>query len=274
MRASLAVALVPLATGLGAPAWPDAEQVGQLAEAMQLPGIIHIMQLEGVEYGNSVASQLFPEAPRGEWEKRVAAIYDEDEMRQTVLANLTDELEGEDIGAMIDFFTSEPGITIAGLEVEARGALLQDDVEEMAREAAAIAMADETARQQQLERFVAANDLIEANVQGGLNGSLNFMLGLADGGGFPTMSEGEILQQVWESEPQIRQSTREWTYSFLTLAYEPLDDAALDAYIAFSETDPGQALNDGLFAAFDEMYNDMSRELGQAAARFVVGQQL
>ena len=51
----------------------------------------------------------------------------------------------------------------------------------------------------------------------------------------------------------IRQNTTEWVYSFLLLAYEPLEDADLETYIAFSETGAGQDLNAAMFAAFDGM---------------------
>ncbi|NDV01068.1 DUF2059 domain-containing protein [Pseudoroseicyclus tamaricis] len=272
MRAIAVLSLAALPVAL--PAVADEAEVQALVEAMKLPGIIEVMQQEGTAYGASVGETLFPDIASGVWADAVGDIYDLEDMQQTAVANLADALEGEDVGAMLGFFTSEPGATIAELERSAREAMLEEDVEQMAREAAAIAMADETGRHQQLERFVQANDLIEGNVQGGLNGSLNFMLGLASGGGVPTMSEGDILAQVWSQEPEIRRSTRDWTYSFLTLAYEPLEDGELDAYIAFSETEPGQALNDALFSAFDAMYNDLNRELGQAAARYVVGMQL
>ncbi|WP_373352797.1 hypothetical protein [Pseudoroseicyclus sp. CXY001] len=273
MRHLLAAPLIPLALA-AAPAEAAPEEVAALAEAMQLPGIVAIMQEEGMDYGLSIAEQLFPDAPLADWQQAVEAIYDAEEMTDILLANLGEVLEGEDIAAMTAFFEAEPGATIAGLEHSARAALRDEDVEQMAREAAAIAMADETPRHSQLTRFIEVNDLIEANVASGLNDSLNFMLGLSEGGGLPGMAEGDIFARVWSQEPEIRQNTQEWTYSFLTLAYEPLPDADLEAYIAFSETEPGQALNDGLFEAFDEMYNDMSRALGRAAARYMVGQQL
>jgi hypothetical protein len=61
---------------------------------------------------------------------------------------------------------------------------------------------------------------------------------------------------------------------YLAMAYQPLSDADLEAYIAFSRTPEGQVLNRALFAAFDALFNALSRDLGLAAARLMAGQDL
>jgi len=58
------------------------------------------------------------------------------------------------------------------------------------------------------------------------------------------------------------------------MAYQPLDDDAMDAYIAFSETPSGRALNAALFEGFERMYRDISFGLGLAAARSMGGSDL
>ena len=52
---------------------------------------------------------------------------------------------------------------------------------------------------------------------------------------------------------------------------EAMSDAEFDAYIAFSETEAGQALNRALLEGFDVMYEGVSVELGRAAASRIVG---
>ena len=44
--------------------------------------------------------------------------------------------------------------------------------------------------------------------------------------------------------------------------------------IAFSESDPGRALNRALFAAFDARFVEISRALGLAAARYMTTSEL
>jgi len=176
---------------------------------------------------------------------------------------------------MLAFFTSEPGRTIVSLEVSAREALLDDAVEEAAKEAASIALADDAPRMALIQEYAEVNSLVETNVVGALNANYAFFSGLMEGGSFPqSMSEDEILADVWSQEPDIRANTTEWINSFLFMAYQPLSDDDLQAYIAFSQSEAGQEVNEALFAAFDAMFIDISRNLGRASARFMTRQEL
>ncbi|NNE89816.1 MAG: hypothetical protein HKN27_17245, partial [Silicimonas sp.] len=120
------------------------------------------------------------------------------------------------------------------------------------------------------EAFVEANNLIDLNVSGALNANLSFYNGLAAGGGFD-LPQDEILADVWESADAIREDTNEWIFGYLTLAYDPISDAALADYIALSETPSGKAMNRALFAAFDDLFRGISYDLGKAASRFTQG---
>jgi hypothetical protein len=130
-------------------------------------------------------------------------------------------------------------------------------------------------RMAMLERFIEVNDLVESNVSGALNSSYAYYRGMIDGGAFEgEMGEGDVLADVWSQEADVRADTEEWVYSFLALAYQPLPDAELSAYTAFSATPAGQDLNRAIFVAFDKMFVDISHALGLATARYMVGQEL
>jgi hypothetical protein len=58
------------------------------------------------------------------------------------------------------------------------------------------------------------------------------------------------------------------------VAYEPLTDDELDAYIAMSESSVGRVLNRALFAGFNAMYDKLSYALGLAAAQQMQQQDL
>lgn len=258
----------------GAQAQEGAERLA-LYDALGLPAMFEIMQEEGVAYGEQIEIDLFPERGGSDWEALVARIYDRDVMQSDVYNVLEEQLSEADIEAMLDFFTSDLGETIIGYEVAARRALLDDEIEAASEEAAALAIADETPRYLQVRNYVEANDLIETNIVGSMNSSYAFYMGLLDGGAFGQgLTEDQILSDVWSQEPDIRQSTTEWVYSFLLLAYQPLSDADLDAYIAFSRSDAGQDLNAALFVAFDGMFERISRQLGLGATRFMNGAEL
>ncbi len=253
----------------------NADKVEDLFAALGLPEMMQIMREEGVVYGAEIGGDLFGDRGTVDWTNTVSQIYDVDAMRSEVLTELTAELADDDVDAMLAFFTGEPGKTIISLELSARRALLDDAVEEAAKEVATEAMLDNTDRYQQVQTFVEVNDLVETNVVGAMNSNYAFYTGLMDGGAMPQeLTEEQVLQDVWSQEPEIRVNTTEWVYSFLMLAYQPLTDNDLDAYIAFSETEAGQDLNDAMFAAFDGMFEDISRALGLGSAQFMTGQDI
>jgi hypothetical protein len=251
------------------------DQIDALFDALALPETLHIMREEGLDYGDTLATDMLPGGASPEWAAAVSQIYDTEMMYEEVRGALGEALDGADVDAMLAFFTSEPGRTIINLEVSARRAMLDDAVEQASKEYAALAATDATPRYAMVTEFIAINDLIDGNVVGALNSSYAFYVGLIDGGAMPAGVTAETaLQDVWAQEADIRSATTEWAYSFLLLAYQPLSDADLQTYIAFSETEAGQELADALFIAFNGMFDDLSRALGLAASRFMVSREL
>jgi hypothetical protein len=237
-------------------------QVQELYAALRLPEILEVMREEGISYGAKIGDDLFPVAIDPDWSAQVEMIYDIAGMRAQSEAAFAKELEGADIPAMLAFFTTEPGQSFS-------------TVEAASKEAAAVAMADNTPRYQLILRFAAANDLIETNVVGALNSNYAFYQGLQQGGAAQSgLTDDEILANVWDQESEIRRTTTEWVMSFLMMAYQPLSDADLETYIAFSETPAGADLNRAVFNAFDQMFIDISRSLGVASAKYMIGDTL
>jgi hypothetical protein len=259
----------------GALAQASASRVAGLVEAMGLPEVMAIMREEGIRYGATIEEQMFPLGGGSGWRATVEDIYRVEDMTEVLTAQLEADLTDDSIGVMQDFFASETGRRIVSLEVSARRALLDEAVEEQSRAAAEDMRLEGGPRVALVEQFAEVNQLVEQNVVGALNANLAFYQGLDAGGAFPGgMSEAEILADVWGQEPEVRADTETWVYSYLLLAYAPLQDAELEAYVAFSGTDEGQALNRALFAAFDTMFVEISRDLGRAAARFMAGEPL
>lgn len=279
LNATRAAILTPLAVLLCISAAQaqaiDPKQGAALFDALGLPEMIAIMREEGLDYGDQIASDMLSADTNKAWDAKVSKIYDVNRMRSGVAAALDAALDGADVKAMLDFFTSDTGQEIIALEVSARRALLDDAIDTAAKDSAAIALADDTARAQLVEDFVATNDLIDTNVIGAMNANYAFYAGLQDGGAFDrSLTEDQILADVYDQEPEIRRNTGEWVYAFLMLAYQPLADDDLQAYIAFSETKPGQDLNTAMFTAFDKMFVAISRDLGRASAEYMVGQDI
>lgn len=253
----------------------DPAKGAALFDALGLPEMIEIMREEGLDYGEEIATDLLSERTNAAWGAKVSDIYDVGRMRTGVAAALDAGLADADVDAMLDFFTSEPGTDIIALEVSARRALLDDAVDTAAKENAAILLADQTPRASMVQEFVTINNLIDTNVIGAMNANFAFYSGLQDGGAFDRdLTEDQILTDVYNQEADIRRNTGEWVYAFLLLAYQPLSDEDLQAYISFSRTKPGQDLNTAMFTAFDQMFVTISRELGRASAEYMAGQDI
>lgn len=255
----------------------DAARVAALTDTMMIADIMGVMREEGLDYGKTLAAEMFPGQATAQWETVVSLIYDPQTMRERFDAGLTKALSGAgaEIDAIEAFFGSEQGQTVLRLEIEARRALLDDDVEDAAKLSWEEVQAEGGPRVDRLNRFVEANDLIESNVMGALNANLAFYRGLSESGGFPQeMTEDQMLSDVWSQEADVRSETTDWLFPFLSLAYQPLSDEDLDAYIAFSEGPAGQTLNAALFAAYDAVFTQISQDLGRAAARQMLGEDI
>ena len=58
------------------------------------------------------------------------------------------------------------------------------------------------------------------------------------------------------------------------MAYGPLSDSEMQAYLDFSETEAGQALNGALFDGFDAMYREIYFALGLSVAEALQSSEL
>jgi hypothetical protein len=258
------------------PAWADRNtDLEVLYEALGLVEVVDIMRQEGVGYGADMEEQMFPGRGGPGWAATVEQIYDREMMSKTVMAALDKGIDDEALGLLLDFFTSERGKQIIGFEVSARRAMMDEDIEEAAEDRMREMRDAGGPRIEAIERFITANDLVESNIMGAMNSNYAFYQGLLDGDAFGgAMTESDILNDVWSQEPEIRSETETWVWSFLAMAYQPLEDDDLEAYISLSETKAGRDLNRALFNGFDRMYVAISRGLGSAAARFMAGQDI
>jgi hypothetical protein len=255
-----------------------AKPVLRLSKTLQIGAILEVMREEGLDYGTTLEPDLFPGKGGAGWMAQVSRIYDVAAMQAQFDAALVAALAAEDaaaLDAMEGFFGSDRGQRILMLEIEARRALLDEATEEAAKVNLEEMDAEGDPRLALIRKFAEINDLVEMNVAGALNANLAFFKGMAEGGAFEgEMTEDQMLSNVWSQEPDIRGETEVWLYPYLALAYQPLSDDDMDAYLAFSELDAGKALNAAVFAAFDDLFTAISADLGRAAARQMQGEDI
>ncbi len=248
------------------------ETLDQLWSALEITSSLAIMREEGQDLSEDIARDYLSERVGQGWQAAVSRIYDDAAMNQIMRQGMAADLAGADPVPIIAFFESPLGQRIIRLEMSARRAFMDPDTEEAAHEFVRGAGAGEK-RTQKIDEFIEVNDLIAFNVSGAMNTNYAFYSGLSQAELF-AMSEQEILDQVWSNVDETRIETEEWLRAYLTMAYQPLSDADMDAYIAFSRTDGGKRVNRALFAGFQVMYSQIYRALGLAVARQLSAEEL
>lgn len=257
---------------------PDAAEVSvdAVAGALRLDDLFQVLREEGVAHGEELQASMFPSGGGADWTAEVADIYDADRLQSAFTAALAAELGGDPTvtEAVVRFFGSDLGKRIVGLEIDARRAFLDTASEEAARVAADDAAAARDPKLDLIRRMIEAGDLLEMNVAGSLSGSLAFMTGMADSGVYGAIPQDQLLSDVWGQEDQVRADTSTWLNAYLGLAYHPLTEAELQSYVEFWESPAGQRLNAALFSAFDQVFRQVSLDLGRAAGRAMQGRDI
>lgn len=271
MKRGLAAMAIALACAGGSAAQDAA--VADLSEALRLSDTVAIMREEGLAYGRDLGTEMLPEGDSDGWQAVVARIHDAEKMQALVEAGFAAALQEQDVEAMLAFFDSDLGREIVALELAARRAFLDDAIEEAAMDRMERLRDQDTPIIQQIEELIADSDLVERNVMGSLNTQLAFYQGLIDGGAFE-MSQDDILADVWGQEEVVRRESRDWLNAFLLMAYDPLSSEDLEAYAAFYRGEAGAALTGAVFAAFDQMYEEISYLLGRAIAQRMQSEKL
>lgn len=266
-RICLILMLITPAFATGA---QDDSRLAPLITALELRDIFDVMRVEGEAYGRDLDRELLDGAGGASWQAAVRGIYEPERIWQTFLPRFTAMLADKDVEAMTTFFGSKRGRQITVLEISARRAMLDKALDEQSRAAYREMRAQNDPRLTLLGDLIVANDLVEYNVMGAMNANYAFYIGLIDGKAFDQpISQEDILRDVWAQEADIRTDTQEWLYAYLALAYAPLTDADLQAYIDFSNTKAGRGLNAALFAGYDDVFSNVSKALGVSAAQIM-----
>lgn len=265
-----------LALAIATPAGAQAPAgLDRLLSAMRLAEVMEIVAEEGRDYGEDLRDEMFPGRGGERWSQVVARIYDAGPTTEVMTAYLAETLSAEQVSELTVFFASPLGMRITDLELTARRALADVEVEDTVALKVEAMRADQDPRLDLIDQYVEANDLIELNVASGMNANFAFYQGLVESGVLGVdLSDEDMLNDVWAQEPALRAETEDWLYIFLTLAYEPLSDEELLAYIDLSRSGAGRVLNHALFAGFDIVFRRISREMGIAAAQFMSGQDI
>jgi Uncharacterized protein conserved in bacteria (DUF2059) len=257
---------------------PVAEvSIALLSEVMQFDALFAVLREEGMAHGDTMEADMFPSGGGAEWRSAVSDIYELSVLRGRFDAALHKALgsDAEAMAEIVAFFDTDLGQRIVGLEIEARRAFTVEATEEAARVAADRAAAAREPKVALIRRMIEASDLLEMNVAASMSGNLAFMTGMAATGAYGSdIPQDQMLSDIWAQEEQTRADTSTWLYAYLGLAYDPLDEAELETYVAFWESSAGKRLNAALFAAFDQVFRGVSHDLGRAAGQAMQGRDI
>lgn len=269
INATLAIGFCVLPTFAAADA-----ALARLFDALKLGEYVEIVRVEGLNDIDEVSQDMLGRPASGNFVQQMTAVYDLERMKEQVRSELA-QLDSVQIEQALLFFESDMGARIADVELSARRAISDPDIEDAAREAWGVAQSDDDSAdlREQIEALQVTSDLVNSNVSGALNSNLRFYQGMAEGGGLE-LGEDQILQLVWAQEPEIREDTQDWLGAYMLMAYAPLDLEDLKTYNAMLQTKTGQALNAAIFAGFNGMFDEISFATGQIIAFNMASQDL
>lgn len=248
----------------------DAPLVERYLSALKLGEVFDILRDEGLTSAEEIANEDEAITASPAWSRRMERIYATDKMEAIFRQGLSNTKSFELSEEAVAFFESELGQRIVDIEISARRALSDEDVEDRAREMAVALGEEDPDRKALYDQFIAVNDLVESNLMGALNSNLSFYQGLGTNPLFGNMDEASMLDRVYGQADEIREDMEDWTMNFSVLAYGLLSHEEMEAYLDASATPAGQILNRALFGGFDKVFELHSFELGRAMAEFMV----
>lgn len=251
------------------------DQIDALWTAMRMQEFVEVLSEEGRNDAQGFSQSLFPDSDGQAWENVIQTIYNPATMARNFKNALAEELATRDISGAIKFFQSDLGKRSIELEITARNAMLDPDIEGISRDNY-YRMRDENDPALSLIRAYAdANDLVDENVVGTMNGNYAFLKTLADEGQGPFADDpGAILNEIWSQEEEIRAETIEWVMSYYSFCYQPLSQDELRGLIEFSKGADAQRLNSALFSAFNTLFVTIAAELARESAQLMKSERL
>lgn len=242
------------------PVWAD-ELPGRLLDAMQAPRLLTQLAREAEQSAQDIDVDFLDGAGGAFLAETVQRLNDPKRVLPLLEAELTKNMSQDHLAAVVSFLESPLGLQLADLELSAREAMFDPELDEAVRARVAQSGVPEL-----VDTIIEEGDLIEKNVTDSLAILEQFYIGRR-AGGMTDLTESEIGAFTAELESEIRSETTEWMRAFMTLAYSPLSDADLQIYADFWKTNAGKSYDIALFASFKKILAENSFALGQMVGR-------
>ena len=243
------------------PAMADPD-IDRLIDAMGMPELIRAFSMEGESTGETLDADFLSGQGGSVWAETVRKLYDPARLERALRLGVAETLDPEVARTALMFFDSDLGQRIILLEVQAREAMLNEDIAEMAKAAGAQADA-------QVRDFIALRNLVERNTDAGISAQNAFFDGFAQS----TRSEMPA-PDAEDLRNGISTETETWLLGYYAMTQSALSDADIHTYSDFWRTEVGAAVDDAVFEAFSDGYTTLSFALGQAVGLLVPANEL
>ncbi|WP_108837940.1 DUF2059 domain-containing protein [Tateyamaria sp. Alg231-49] len=251
LRAALSALAFSASAALASP------QTDQLVDAMGIPALIAAFSADGIENGTAVDKGILNGQGGNVWAETVRRLYDPARLEEEIRGAFAENLEEQVAAQALLFFESDVGARIIDLEVQARQAMLNPELE-------AAATAAPSAGNAAITEFLEVRDLVERNTDAAMKAQTAFFAGIAE-----TSPQIVPPPETEEQRALMQAETERWLRGYYALAQSPLSEDDVAIYTAFWNTEVAMALDDVLFEAFANSYATLSFGLGQAAGRLL-----
>ena len=250
-----------------------ADDISDLYDALQMDRVNEIIRVEGIRDAQGTGEAYLSANSVERFVDQAKSVYQLDSMEKDFKRLLTENLSTSDASEILLFYRRPIGKIASELEVSARVAISETEIEEMAKTKLEEAKALKNTRLDEIESVIKTLELVEQNLIGAYAAQFAFMYELSKLGVIE-LSRQEMIDIITNDEEKLKGEIFEWLMAFSHMAYAPMSDEQFSVYNDFSKSDLGIALNKALFSVYNEMAKDQSQSLANILGEFMKSEDL
>ena len=253
--------------------YAQADVISDLYDALQMDRVNEIIRVEGIQDARGTGEAYLSKNTVARFVDQAQSVYQLETMEKDFKRLLTENLSISDAEAILLFYRSPIGKTASELEVSARVAISDKQIEEMAKIKFNEAVNLKNERLDELGSVIETLELVEQNLIGAYAAQFAFMYELSKLG-LVNLSRQEMIDAITSDEEKLKSEILEWLMAFSHMAYSPMSDEEFGVYNDFSKSALGITLNKALFSVYNEMAKDQSQRLASILGEFMKSEDL
>ena len=250
-----------------------ADVISDLYDALHMDRINEIIRLEGIQDAEGTGEAYLPPNSVDRFVAQAKSVYQLEAMERDFKRLLNQNLSIVDANKILLFYQKPLGKVASELEVSARIAISDAQIEEMAKLKLKEAVKSKNKRLDEIESVIRTLELVEQNLIGAYAAQFAFMYELSKLGVIE-LSKQEMIDLITNDEEKLKGEILEWLMAFSHMAYTPMGDKDFSDYSDFSKSELGIALNKALFSVYNEMAKDQSQRLASILGEFMKSEDL